>query len=84
VCWCSTGIVLLLCLDVAVKGLSSVLPCLDISNNLPLVISIAGLQWGEHDTRSVRAREIEEGNKEGEKEKVVEGNESNTGGDGPE
>lgn len=38
------------CLAVAVKKLSSVWFCLDISNSLPLVISIAGFQCGSSDT----------------------------------
>lgn len=55
------------CLAVAVKKLSSVWFCLDISNSLPLVISIAGFQCGSSDTGRGKEKvrdTVEEGKRE--------------------
>lgn len=46
------------CLEEAVKKLSSLLPCLDISNNLPLVIFISRLRCGSTDTEDEWGGEI--------------------------
>lgn len=59
------------CLEEAVKKLSSLLPCLDISNNLPLVIFISRLRCGSTDTEDEWGGEIAGRKQEAERTEVV-------------
>lgn len=58
--------------EVSARKLGCVPLCLDISNNLPLVISIARLQWWRESGRGERERVREGGRKRTEGTRAVE------------